>query len=124
MTFDRNILKKTINLIPSSLYKAECLNKSERFFISPRDKSIPHFRPNLMIRAVKMKPFPSSYIEAGSRRGILSTRSATSPTISANGESPTPQMPHHAQRMFRRYPQRDYSRHQSNLDHIFTRIFP
>jgi hypothetical protein len=46
--------------IPSSLYKAECLKKSER-------------------------------------RGILSKRSAKSPTIYANGESPTPQMPHRAQ---------------------------
>jgi hypothetical protein len=27
-------------------------------------------------------------------------------------------------RLFRRHPQRDYSRHQSDLDYIFTRIFP
>jgi hypothetical protein len=46
--------------IPSSLYKAECLKKSER-------------------------------------RKVLSKKSAKPPTISAKGESPTPQMPHHAQ---------------------------
>jgi hypothetical protein len=30
-----------------SLDKAECLKKPERFFMSPRDKASPHFRPNL-----------------------------------------------------------------------------
>jgi hypothetical protein len=78
----------------------------------------------LIIKRLKMKSFPGrpnerDHAEEFARK-VLSNR----PPLTQMGKVRRHKVPPTLKRLFRGHPQRDYKRHQGDIDSIFTRIFP